>query len=282
MSLFASFCVLAGCVVHTQQLVWRVSSAFWGECLWAVPLSHLWAIIFCVFHIPFAAVSLSQWDLSSLFLFLMISLSRIRRNSISFDWQGTSQSLFISWKWRPGSTLKNRPRASEATAHSSLTVSLGSRPSHSLLLCWWSWQPSTAKRHRPVRLKTTIVRLITCRYRRVKHEIAQPTLASEVVLLSPHWGRSSVWAPSPMLFSLPTAFSLCTAPPAWQKAQDEQLQKKKHLFWLTVSAMSVVEYLTLLLWSWGRSQEEESCSFTWHLGSKAARKDLGSWYTLMT
>lgn len=36
--------------------------------------------------------------------------------------------------------------------------------------------------------------------------------------------------------------------------------------------MSVVEYLTLLLWSWGRSQEEESCSFTWQLGSKGKER----------
>lgn len=210
--------------------------------------------LLCIPHSLCRGFSLSQWDLSPLFPSPFDITFQDQKEQYLLWLTGDQPVTVISWKWRPEATLKNRPRASEATAHSSLTVSLGSRPSHSLLLCWWSWQPSTAKPHHPVRLKTTMVRLITCHHRRLKHEIAQPTLVSEVVLLSPHWGRSSVWAPSPMLFSLPTVFSLYTAPSAWQKAQDEQLQKKKRLFWLTVSARSVVECLTLLLWSWGRSQ----------------------------
>lgn len=226
MSLFASFCVLGGCIAHTQQLVWKVSSAFWGECLWTLSYESS-SLVYSTFPLH---RYLSLWvGLVTPFLLLLISLSRIRRNSISFGWRDQPVTV-ISWGWSAGSTLKNRPRASEATAHSSLMVTLGSRPHHSLLLSW-SWQPSTAKPHHPVRLKTTMVRLITCcnsqPHRCVRHEIAHQTLVSEVVLLSTRWGRNSVWAPSPhAVLSSHHVFSVyCTVSmtkgPRWAASKEE-------------------------------------------------------------
>lgn len=134
---------------------------------------HLWSIP----HSLCRGISLSEWALSPLSFSFDITFQD-QKEQYLFWLTGDQPVTVISWGWSAGSTLKNRPRASEATAHSSLMVTLGSRPHHSLLLCWWSWQPSTAKPHRPVRLKTTMVRLITCRntHRCVRHEIAHQTL----------------------------------------------------------------------------------------------------------
>lgn len=129
----------------------------------------------------------------------------------------------------------------------------------------------------PPPCEISMVRLITCRnsqlHGRVRHEIAHRTLVSEVVLLNLHWGRSSMWAPSPMLFSLPTMFSLHR-----QYDKTPKISSFKRSVYLAHSFSHVCSrVLDPVAWSWGRSQHGRGeLPISWQLWSRASRKDLGS------
>lgn len=209
MSLFASFCVLGGCSAHSKQLVWRVSSAFWGECLGTVsfsPMSHLWSIPHSLCR------GISLWvGLVTPFLLLLIPLPRIRRNSISLGPLTGDQPVTVS-KLRMEHRIYPKEWAKSKWSHRPFIPSghpgLKAIPLPPALLVELAAYHSKA----PPPCEISMVRSITCcnsqLHSRVRHKIAHRTLVSEVVLLNLHWGRSSVWAPSPMLFSLPTMFSL--------------------------------------------------------------------------